>query len=92
VIGRAFVVVWPLSSLDVLERPDTFDEVPPPVTTGAPAEVPPGPAAAAPASTPAPGALLPLALGRATAAVPLRLAGRQGLRAVRPTPRAGDLP
>jgi signal peptidase I len=36
VIGRAFVIVWPLSRLDVLSVPDTFDQVealPPGVVT-----------------------------------------------------------
>jgi signal peptidase I len=30
VVGRAFVVVWPYSSWSMLDRPDTFDDIPEP--------------------------------------------------------------
>ncbi|WP_316525935.1 signal peptidase I [Kitasatospora brasiliensis] len=45
VVGRAFVVAWPLSDWSTLPVPDTFDRVPA-GAAGAPFEVPPAPEAA----------------------------------------------
>lgn len=58
VVGRAFVVAWPLSDWSTLPVPDTFDRVPAGAAgaTGAPAEAPPAPEAAALAG------IVPLAL------------------------------
>jgi signal peptidase I len=67
VVGRAFVVVWPTGNARLLRQPDTFTE-----------------AASAPGATPAGLALAgaPVLLG-AAGAVPVRAAGRRGLRALR---------
>ncbi|GAB7186603.1 signal peptidase I [Kitasatospora sp. Ki12] len=46
VVGRAFVVAWPLSDWSTLPVPDTFDKVPS-GAAGSPAEAPPAPAALA---------------------------------------------
>ncbi|MFD8751662.1 signal peptidase I [Kitasatospora sp. NPDC059577] len=46
VVGRAFVVAWPLSDWSTLPVPDTFDKVPA-GAAGAPVEAPPAPAALA---------------------------------------------
>ncbi|MER6300079.1 signal peptidase I [Kitasatospora sp. NPDC001539] len=46
VVGRAFVVAWPISDWSALPVPDTFDKVPS-GAAGAPAEAPPAPAALA---------------------------------------------
>ncbi|MFE7529261.1 signal peptidase I [Kitasatospora sp. NPDC057542] len=58
VVGRAFVVAWPLSDWSTLPVPDTFDKVPAGAAgaAGAPFEAPPAPAAAALAG------IVPLAL------------------------------
>ncbi|MGW7586810.1 signal peptidase I [Kitasatospora sp. NPDC054768] len=58
VVGRAFVVAWPLSDWSTLPVPDTFDKVPAGAagTAGAPFETPPAPEAAALAG------MVPLAL------------------------------
>ncbi|MFJ6618966.1 signal peptidase I [Kitasatospora sp. NPDC091335] len=58
VVGRAFVVAWPLSDWSTLPVPGTFDKVPAPAAgaAGAPFEEPPAPEAAALAG------IVPLAL------------------------------
>ncbi|MFE7639836.1 signal peptidase I [Kitasatospora sp. NPDC057518] len=58
VVGRAFVVAWPLSDWSTLPVPDTFDKVPAGAAgaAGAPFEAPPAPEAAALAG------IVPLAL------------------------------
>ncbi|MFD4655958.1 signal peptidase I [Kitasatospora sp. NPDC058444] len=58
VVGRAFVVAWPLSDWSTLPVPDTFDKVPAgdAGAAGAPFEAPPAPEAAALAG------IVPLAL------------------------------
>ncbi|MFJ7910496.1 signal peptidase I [Kitasatospora sp. NPDC096204] len=60
VVGRAFVVAWPLSDWSTLPVPDTFDKVPAAAAgaAGAPAEELPAPEAAALAG------IVPLALWR----------------------------
>ncbi|MFI5643169.1 signal peptidase I [Kitasatospora sp. NPDC051705] len=57
VVGRAFVVAWPLSDWSTLPVPDTFDKVPS-GAAAAPAATPSGPGAVAL------GAVLPVALWR----------------------------
>ncbi|MFE7591733.1 signal peptidase I, partial [Kitasatospora sp. NPDC057512] len=54
VVGRAFVVAWPLSDWSTLPVPDTFDKVPAGAAgaAGAPFEAPPAPEAAALAGHP----------------------------------------
>ncbi|MFH9352360.1 signal peptidase I [Kitasatospora sp. NPDC017646] len=58
VVGRAFVVAWPISNWSTLPVPDTFDEVPSHAAGTLPEQAPPAPAALALAG------VVPIALWR----------------------------
>ena len=58
VVGRAFVVAWPISNWSTLPVPDTFDKVPSRAASDLPEQAPPAPAALALAG------VVPIALWR----------------------------
>ncbi|GGU69829.1 signal peptidase I [Kitasatospora aureofaciens] len=58
VVGRAFVVAWPISNWSTLPVPDTFDKVPSRAAAALPEQAPPAPAALALAG------VVPIALWR----------------------------
>lgn len=72
VIGRAFVIVWPLDRLDILSRPEAFVE--------AGVALPDDPAAAEAAATARPTGARPVDAGTAALAVLLPLVGLVGWR------------
>ncbi|MBB6173052.1 signal peptidase I [Nocardiopsis mwathae] len=89
VVGRAFVVIWPLDRMGTLPVPDTFEELDEADEAGADGgdaagarEVASDPAAAGAPVAAAALPFAPLALG-AAAAVPVHLAGRRVQRAIR---------